>query len=123
MQNLMKMAQLTTFISHVADNVKHITAAERTAWNAYTTAISEVRTKAENSGFALLKTQVINTGNVYYKSGYGANFVQITGVDLSLYGRFDGAFRVVLKLTKEGAENPDAVLKELDKYKPILVKA
>jgi len=38
-------------------------------------------------------------------------------------GYFDGAFRVTLKLTKEGAENPDAVLQELQKYRPILVKA
>lgn len=39
------------------------------------------------------------------------------------YGRFDGAFRVILKLTKEGKENPDIVLQELEKYKPILIKA
>ena len=38
-------------------------------------------------------------------------------------GYFDGAFRVTLKLTKEGAENPDAVLQELQTYRPILVKA
>jgi len=38
-------------------------------------------------------------------------------------GYFAGAFRVTLKLTEEGAENPDAVLKELQMYKPILVKA
>lgn len=36
-------------------------------------------------------------------------------------GYFDGAFRVTLKLTREGAENPDAVLQELQKYRPILV--
>lgn len=39
------------------------------------------------------------------------------------YGRFDGAFRVVLELTKEGAQNPDEVLKALEKYKPVLIKA
>jgi len=38
-------------------------------------------------------------------------------------GYFDGAFRVTLKLTKEGAENPDAVLQELHRYRPILVNA
>ena len=38
-------------------------------------------------------------------------------------GYFNGAFRVTVRLTKEGAENPDAVLKELQTYRPILVKA
>lgn len=38
------------------------------------------------------------------------------------YGYFDGAFRVTLKLTKEGTENPDSVLQALQRYKPILVK-
>ena len=37
-------------------------------------------------------------------------------------GYFDGAFRVTFKLTREGTENPDAVLQALKKYKPILVK-
>ncbi len=39
------------------------------------------------------------------------------------YGRFDGVFRITLKLTKEGIENPDAVLLALQKFNPILVKA
>ena len=38
-------------------------------------------------------------------------------------GYFNGAFRVTLKLTKEGVGNPDAVLQDLQKYRPILVKS
>ena len=37
-------------------------------------------------------------------------------------GYFNGAFRVTLKLTKEGIENPDSVLQALQMYRPILVK-
>jgi len=37
------------------------------------------------------------------------------------YGYFDGAFRVTVKLTAEGAENADEVLKVLEKYQPIMV--
>lgn len=39
------------------------------------------------------------------------------------YGRFDGAFRVTLKLTAEGVKDPDAVLQAMLAYKPILVNA
>lgn len=90
---------ITNLISHIADTTKHITATERTTWNANTTAISEVRTKAENSGFELLKEQVINTGNVYYKSGYGSNFILVTGVDLSLYEELILDFEGTINLT------------------------
>lgn len=38
-------------------------------------------------------------------------------------GYFNGAFRVILRLTKEGAENPDAVLQDLKTYRPVLVRA
>lgn len=39
------------------------------------------------------------------------------------YGRFDGAFRVTLKLTKQGSEKPDEALRMLQAYKPVLVNA
>lgn len=37
------------------------------------------------------------------------------------YGKFDGTFRVTLKLTDKGAQNPDEVLKALNKYRPVIV--
>lgn len=37
------------------------------------------------------------------------------------YGGFNGSFKVIIKLTEEGIENPDSVLQELEKYTPILI--
>ena len=88
--------------SHTSDGTKHITAAERTAWNA--------------AGFQLLKTQSINTGNVYKaSSGYGINAIQITGVDFSKYDDvllcFDGKVVMTSNYSTATVEGVQTTLK------------